>query len=141
MLKLLSRWLPVILWTAMILSAANDRFSERQTSGWLERTFGVAMPEVVNVLMRKSGHVVAYAVLALLAWRAQRSLGIALAIAFAVSVADETMQAMTVTREGSPWDVLLDTCGGALALAVVAKISSLKVAKSQSLKDGVRRVL
>jgi hypothetical protein len=58
-----------------------------------------------------------------------------------VSVTDETMQAMTVTREGSPFDVLLDTCGGALALAALAKISSLKVAKSQSLKEGARRVL
>jgi VanZ family protein len=120
-LKLLSRWLPVILWTMLILSAANDRFSDEQTAGWLERTFGMTLPRVVNVVMRKSGHVLAYAILALLARRAQGSFRIALAIAFAVSVTDETMQAMTATREGSPFDVLLDTCAAALALAVGAK--------------------
>jgi VanZ family protein len=50
-----------------------------------------------------------------------------------VSVTDETMQAMTVTREGSPFDVLLDTCGAALALAVLSKWrSSRTVAESHS---------
>lgn len=123
---LLRKWLPVVLWTAIILSAANDQFSDEQTAGWLERTFGVAMPRVANVVIRKSGHVLAYAILALLAWRAHRRLAVAIAIVIGVAITDETMQAVTITREGSPFDVLLDTCGGALALAVVERRASAR---------------
>jgi VanZ family protein len=117
----LRKWLPVIVWAAIILSAANDRFSDEQTAGWLERTFGVAMPRAVNVVMRKGGHVLAYAILALLAWRAHRSLAVAMLVTVAVAIADETMQAMTITREGSVWDVVLDVCGGLLAVVLVER--------------------
>jgi len=119
-MRTLKNWLPVVLWAAIILSAANDRFSDEQTAGWLERLFGMSTPQAVNVLMRKSGHVLAYAVLALLAWRAHRTYVVAMLVALAVSIVDETTQAMTITREGSPFDVLLDTSGAALALLVLA---------------------
>jgi VanZ family protein len=121
LLRLLSSWLPVILWAALILSAANDQFSDQQTAGWLDRLFGSA-PRIVNVVVRKSGHVLAYAVLALLAWRARPSLAGAMLIVIAVAAADESMQAMTHTREGSVFDVLLDASGGLLALAVRARL-------------------
>jgi VanZ family protein len=117
LLRFLSSWLPVILWAALILSAANDQFSDEQTAGWLDRLFGSA-PRIVNVTVRKGGHVVAYAVLALLAWRARPRLVAAMLIVLAVAITDESMQAMTYTREGSPYDVLLDACGGLLALAL-----------------------
>lgn len=119
-MRTLKNWLPVILWTALILSAANDQFSDEQTAGWLERLFGLTTPRTVNVILRKSGHVLAYAVLALLAWRAHRTNAVAMLVALAVSIADETMQAMTVTREGSHFDVLLDASGAALVLLVLA---------------------
>ena len=117
LLRLLSSWLPVILWAALILSAANDQFSDEQTAGWLERLFGSA-PRIVNVIVRKGGHVLAYAVLALLAWRARPRVVVAILIVLAVAITDESMQAMTYTRDGSPYDVLLDACGGVFALAL-----------------------
>lgn len=120
-MTLLSKWLPVVLWAALILSAANDQFSDEQTAGWLERVLGVVVPGAVNATMRKSGHVLAYAVLALLAWRAERNVAVALAVALAVAISDEMMQAMTITREGSIYDVLLDTCGAALALGALLR--------------------
>ncbi|HEX8409387.1 MAG TPA: VanZ family protein, partial [Thermoanaerobaculia bacterium] len=95
-MKLVKAWLPVILWAALILSAANDRFSDQQTGGWLERLFGRLPPEV-NVFVRKGAHVGEYAVLALLAWRARKTIVTPLIIALAVACADETLQAMTVT--------------------------------------------
>jgi VanZ family protein len=120
-MRLLKNWLPVILWAAIILSAANDQFSDEETAGWLERLFGMSMPvAAANVLMRKSGHLLAYAAGALLAWRAHRTYFVAMLVPLAVSIADETLQAMTLTREGSPFDVLLDGCGAALALLVMA---------------------
>lgn len=116
-MRLLRLWLPVILWAAIILAAANDRFSDEETGGWLDDVFGNLTP-VMNVLMRKGGHVAEYAILALLAWRARQTLATPLVIAAAVAIADESLQAMTVTRTGSPWDVAVDLCGALLALAL-----------------------
>ena len=127
MLRVLQLWLPVVFWAAIILSAANDEFSNAKTQGWLARFFG-DLPPVVNHALRKGGHIAAYGILGLLAWRAHRTLLVPLLIAFGVAAADETMQSLTITREGSPFDVLLDTCGALLALicvpAVRARLSS-----------------
>lgn len=115
MLRFLKAWLPVILWAALILSFANDEFSDANTRGWLDWMLDDP-PKIVNTIARKAGHIIGYAILGLLAWRARRSLFVALFIAFAVAIADESMQAMTLAREGSPFDVILDTCGALLAL-------------------------
>ncbi len=127
MLRVIKLWLPVIVWAAIILSAANDEFSNTNTQGWLTRVFG-DLPPIVNHVMRKGGHIAAYAILGLLAWRAHRTLRVALLVVIAVASIDETMQSMTLTREGTPFDVLLDTCGALLALtfvpAVRARLSS-----------------
>ena len=120
MLRFLKSWLPVILWSALILSAANDEFSNANTRGWLERVFGA--PPLVNTILRKGGHVVGYAILGLLAWRAHRTFGVALLVVFVVAATDESMQAMTASREGSPFDVILDTCGALLALLFLPKV-------------------
>ncbi len=127
MLRVIKLWLPVIVWAAIILSAANDEFSTAHTRGWLERVFG-DVPPIVNHVFRKGGHITAYAILGLLGWRANRTVRGALLIVIAVASVDETMQSMTLTREGTPFDVLLDTCGALLALtfvpAVRARLSS-----------------
>ena len=126
-MRFLSRWLPVVLWAALILSAANDRFSDEKTGGWLERFFGSVPPEV-NVIVRKGAHVGEYAILALLAWRARPGRLVPLAICLAVAIADESLQAMTVTRTGSAADVVWDMLGAVLAvtaaLAVRARSAS-----------------
>ncbi|HUR83437.1 MAG TPA: VanZ family protein [Thermoanaerobaculia bacterium] len=117
-MRFLRFWLPVVLWASIILSAANDEFSERKTEGWLERTFGRLRPEV-NAMVRKTAHVTEYAILALLAWRARRTWAVPLAICLLVASADETLQARTATRTGSPRDVALDMCGAVAALVCV----------------------
>jgi VanZ family protein len=119
-MRLLKAWLPVVLWAAIILSAANDRFSDTQTSSWIDRLFGRTRPEV-NVLVRKGAHVAEYALLSLLAWRARRTLVTPLVICLAVAIADETLQAMTVTRTGSVFDVVWDMSGAILALTLLPK--------------------
>ena len=121
MLRFLSLWLPVVLWAAMILSAANDEFSNANTRSWLSDLFG-NVPAIANHIVRKGGHILAYAVLGLLAWRAHRTVLVALLIAVAVAIADESMQSMTLTRAGSPYDVLLDACGALLALTCVPAV-------------------
>ena len=56
MLRLLKLWLPVVLWAAVILSAANDQFSTAHTQGWLTRLFG-DLPPIANHVFRKGGQV------------------------------------------------------------------------------------
>ena len=129
MLRFLKAWLPVVLWTAFILSFANDEFSEANTRGWLDGILG-GIPKIVNTILRKGGHITGYAILGLLGWRASRSFRGALFIAFAVAATDETMQAMTRTREGSPFDVALDTCAALLALLCVPAVRARLVRES-----------
>ena len=117
-MRTLSAWLPVVLWAAIILSAANDQFSDKKTESWLDRLFGRVRPEV-NTIMRKSAHVAEYAILSLLAWRARRTVAVPLLICLAVACADESLQAMTATRTGSPADVALDMLGATCALIFV----------------------
>jgi VanZ family protein len=128
MLRFLKSWGPVILWAALILSAANDDFSDANTRGWLSRLFG-NVPPIVNTIVRKGGHIAGYAVLGLLAWRAHRTLRVAMLVVLAVSITDETMQAMTATRGGSVFDVVLDAFAGLLAVLVVIKSTSRRIDK------------
>jgi VanZ family protein len=79
--------------------------------------FGDTALEVVNFAVRKLAHFVEYAILAALTWRADRRVLVALGVALAVAVVDETQQAFTMFRTGSPFDVLLDCAGAATALA------------------------
>ena len=109
----LLQWLPVALWSGLILVSANDHLSANQTGGWLSTLFGGAVPYVLHVVIRKAGHVVAYGILAALAWRADRRWFVVIAVALLVAATDEWMQSRTAMRSGSPWDVLLDVTSAA----------------------------
>lgn len=115
-MRLLRLWLPVIVWAALILSAANDDFSTKQSGDWFRTLFGVQLPWLAHVLLRKAAHVAEYAMLALLAWRAHRSLAIPVAIVLVVASADEWLQSRTTSRTGTVWDVVLDVCAAMLAI-------------------------
>lgn len=122
-MRFLKYWLPVIVWAGVILSASNDRFSSANSQSWLERLLGRDVPEIANIAVRKAGHLAAYGLLGALAARADRRMVVALGIAFVVAVIDETNQAMTITRSGSPWDVLLDLFGAGLAITGFLAVS------------------
>ena len=128
----LKRWLPVVLWAAIILSTSNDAFSAGETGGLLDRLFGRPMPYAVNVAIRKLAHLVGYGILGALAFRADKRLAIAFGVVLLVALADEYSQGLTRSRTGSPWDVLLDLTGAALAIigvpAVRARLWSRRTA-------------
>lgn len=113
------KWLPALLWAAIILSASTDTFSSDATAGWLATLAGEHRPETMNDILRKGGHVAGYAVLGLLCWFAARRFLRSLAFAAIVAVLDETRQSFSQLREGSPWDVLLDISSAALALLLL----------------------
>src|SRR5215212_7951010 len=118
MRRFLTHSLPFLAWTALILSAANDAMSSRNTGHFLGALLGWLSPgalAVVNFVMRKLTHVVVYGIEGLLAARAiggNRVAGIV--IACAVAITDETMQSTTMLRTGNAGDVLLDTIAAAV---------------------------
>jgi VanZ family protein len=116
-MRFLKQWFPVILWAAVIVGASSDTFSSDHTRHWLEVLLRRQLPDAVNYTVRKCSHVLEYAILGALAFRADRRLTVAIGVALAVSTIDELRQGFTLTRTGSPWDVVIDVCGGSLGAA------------------------
>jgi len=141
-------WLPLLVWLGVIFLGSTNLMSAEHTSRlivpfllWLKP--GMAPDRILFILivMRKCAHVGEYAVLALLLWRALRSvptlqtkrliLFIAVLIACAVFAAsDEFHQSFVKSRTPSVRDVMLDVAGAVFGLligAVFAQRHSKKV--------------
>lgn len=128
------RFLPPLAWSVLIAWFSSARWHGGATTPlvetWLRALLpGATLEQIAGAhwLLRKTGHVVEYAVLALL-WR--RALAGAnppapwrwpLALAVLTAGLDEAHQAFTPTREGRVADVLLDSGAAAAALLVAAR--------------------
>jgi hypothetical protein len=121
-MRFVRTWLPVILWSAVILSASTDSFSSDESRGWLAPVLGMDLASALNIVFRKAGHVIVYAILGILARRADRRLPVAIGIAVLVAITDETRQSMTLLRTGSPWDVMLDGLSAWLGILVMTRM-------------------
>jgi VanZ family protein len=131
-------WLPVIVWMCLIFSASSDPKSVQHTDGMLVRLLRflhieLTTPqlETTRWIVRKGAHMAEYAVLALLLWRAlwapnplrewsAKAAAVALGICVAYAVTDEFHQSFVKSRSASPLDVVIDTVGALVALALVA---------------------
>lgn len=146
MRKLIRYWLPVVIWTAIILQASGRRFNAHHTTSFFQHIFeaiGLRFSEatlfVIDHMARKAAHLTEYGILTALSFRAVRDdrrgfvlrwAAIAFAITVCVASTDETLQSLTPTRNGTPWDVLLDSCGATVALLVIALYQRKKMARS-----------
>lgn len=95
---------------------------------WLFPSLSHAQLGEIHHLARKCGHLCEYAVLALLLWRALHAtktnlppwswpkVGGTLLIVFIYAITDEFHQIFVPTRTPHVTDVLIDICGGAIAL-------------------------
>ena len=123
-------WLWVGLWLLVVLRASQGDLSADWSRANLEaliRLLGFDIEHVAfaHLLLRKAAHVVEYAVLGFLSFRAAalsfatpRAVGCALLLCAAVAAADEAHQATLPTRTGTPRDVVFDLAGAVLGLAV-----------------------
>jgi len=123
------RLLPPLAWSALIAWFSGSGWHGGATTPlfepWLRALLPWAAPEQIagiHWLLRKAGHAIEYAVLAVL-WRRALAVPTApapwrwpLALAALTGVLDEAHQATTLTREGSVADVLLDAGAAAAAL-------------------------
>lgn len=133
----LTAWAPVVLWVAVIGWLSGDGFSDEHTASWLAGaswlgSLGLppALIGMANWILRKTAHVVEYAVLAALAYRGaartDRARGalahvlLAVTLAVACAALDELHQATTATRSGSLKDFALNGAGALAGAAAAA---------------------
>lgn len=132
-------WLPVVLWMTLLFGASTDLGATRRTSRFLVPALRWLVPDIsaetlarAQFAVRKTGHLLGYAVLAALVFRARclstsaselPSFPRIAAFSFAVTVvfacSDEWHQTFTASRNGSAADVALDAAGGALGLLLL----------------------
>lgn len=123
-------WGPVLGWLVVIAWLSGEGFSDEQTAAWLVGAplldalwIPPALVDTANLILRKSAHFVEYAILSMLTFRAlgvgagarpiRRRIAGALLLAVVCAALDEIHQATTVTRSGSPRDVLINGLGAA----------------------------
>jgi VanZ family protein len=91
----------------------------------------------VHYVVRKTAHAVEYAILGILIWRVVRTFAahhpawhfrFALLLAALYAATDEAHQIFVPGREAAVRDVLLDTCGAGIGLALVWGVTRRRLA-------------
>jgi hypothetical protein len=122
--------LPLLLslgWTGVIFWLGGGDWSAESTRvlalPLLHRLFPWASAEwldLAHLLVRKTGHVLGYAILGGLWWWAIRRWPATVLLAALIAFLDEARQALTIGRGASAADVLLDASSAGLAIALLA---------------------
>jgi VanZ family protein len=160
-------WLPPAVLLVLIAIQSTDTMSAQHTAiwlAWLLKQLGKIVPAEqlswINFAFRKSGHVIGYALLSALFFRAQRgtwrevrkiswpefviswrpSWAIAsVFFALIVATADEMHQKMLPSRGGTWRDVLLDSTAAIAAQALIWLFLKLRAPREQKLFLHARR--
>ncbi len=114
-MQTVTRWGPVVIWMAVIFVLSSQSSLPRGPD------------PIVEIIMRKLAHVSEYALLALLIARAlegwttlsRGAMIRALALTVAYAVTDEIHQEFVPLRTSAPTDVVVDTAGAFIALALL----------------------
>jgi VanZ family protein len=111
------RWGPAIFWMALIFF-----ISAQSTLPGVEDT-------LLDLLLKKGGHMAAYGILAALVWRALgaapasgKLAGLAWLITILYAASDEAHQLFVPGRHGSLTDVAIDGAGAGIALIALWKL-------------------
>lgn len=130
------RYAPLVGWIAFIFFASSDSMSASKTSRIVRPLLLWLFPAITeegllyaHFLVRKAAHLTEYALLALLAARAfltsshallrRRWVVVAIVFVACCALLDEYHQSFLASRTGTIYDSLLDTTGGAIAIALV----------------------
>lgn len=137
------RALPAVLFAVAVLAMAGP-WASSDATGAVTSSFlsSLGVPEavarVVNKVLRKCGHALAYAVFGVLVWRAVPGGGrpirrplVSLAFAVALATADELLQGLSSVRGSSFYDVLLDAGGAMLGIAVAARVARARARRRE----------
>lgn len=137
--KFLIYWLPLLVWMGVIFTASSDAQSAHHSSiyfepliRWLFPQMAQAHIEQLHYDFRKGCHMMEFAILTILAWRAIRQperndqrkwrwdeAGLALGITLLYAASDELHQVFIPSRTGQISDVVVDVIGGAIGLTLL----------------------
>ncbi len=144
MRSFLKYWLPVLIWVCLIFVGSTDVLSAEQTSRflvpllrWLDPQISVATIATIHFAVRKLGHLIEYAILAMLFWRAlrrgtnlQMKISILSASVWVVcaifAATDEFHQSFVPSRTAASGDVMIDSIGAFVGLAICLMIAARK---------------
>jgi VanZ family protein len=108
-----SRWIPVLVWAAVIFALSSIPSLSTHLGTW-------------DLILRKAAHMTEYAILAVLLRRATGSYGWAFGLAVAYAASDEFHQTFVRGRHGTPVDVAIDTIGISLGLLAWRRVADLR---------------
>jgi VanZ family protein len=94
----LSAWVPVVLWAGLIFALSSISDLGTGLGTW-------------DLVLRKLAHIVEYAILGALVYRAVGREPAAISLASLYAATDEVHQSFVSGREGSPVDWAVDTVG------------------------------
>ena len=135
MSRKIRNYIPPLLWIILVSVLSTSSFSEKVTISYLERVLGLLLPSghydhvmLLSYLMRKTAHVIVYAVLAALWFRAflkndgvnyRKAVLFTVLISLVCAVADEYHQSFLSDRTAKFSDVVLDLAAAALSLSII----------------------
>jgi VanZ family protein len=96
--RVLTVWLPVVLWAALIFTFSSIPSLSTGLGTW-------------DTILRKGAHITEYAILGLLLMRALEREALALAAGIAYAATDEFHQHFVRGRHAAPVDVAIDAIG------------------------------
>jgi VanZ family protein len=134
--RLISHYLPLLVWLAFISFASSDSFSAANTSRiigplvlWLFPNTSPETLAVIHLITRKIAHLTEYAILGFLAARAFRTSTrpairdrwflICAILIIVYALLDEYHQSFVPGRTSSIYDSFIDMAGGLAALLVI----------------------
>jgi VanZ family protein len=103
--RLLTVWLPVVAWAAVIFTLSSVPSLSTGLGTW-------------DTILRKGAHLTEYAILGGLLYRALGREPLALALGIAYAATDELHQYFVRGRHASPVDVAIDAVGVAVGMLV-----------------------
>jgi VanZ family protein len=138
-----SLYAPLLIWIGVIFYLSGTGGSFQTTSRFigplLDFLFPEASPETIayyHFVIRKGAHLTAYAILALIAFRAfidvRPRFTSSLVLVALVATLDETNQSFNSARTGASTDVLIDIAGGTIALSLLYAMIRLRAHASRS---------
>jgi VanZ family protein len=148
----LSKWLPVVLWAAVIFLFSTDLFSGENTAGIMSPLVQLFFPGLSaedlalgHFLIRKFGHFTAYFILAMLLMRAltaephrppaSRSMMLAILLVTLYAISDEFHQSLVPSRGASVIDVLIDMAGGISGTVCFYALSRRRISPAPALGE------
>jgi hypothetical protein len=149
MKSFLKYWLPLVTWLGVMFVGSTNLMSAEHTSHyivpfllWLKPGMSPKTIWIILLVVRKSAHVTEYAILALLLWRALRSIrvfnakmsilfGAVLLGCAAFAASDEFHQTFIKSRTPSVRDVFLDVAGALVGLLIGASFTHRDSNKSR----------